>query len=97
MPTYVYQVINDDGSEGEIFEVTQSMSEDALTEHPETGQPVKRVLQPPLIGGKHSSAREKNLMSDNKLGSMGFTKYVKTGDGSYEKTTGDGPKSISAD
>jgi hypothetical protein len=97
MPTYVYQVITEDNAEGEIFELVQTMSEDALTEHPETGAPVHRIIQPPLIGGKHSSAREKNLLSDNKIGSMGFTKYVKTGDGSYEKTAGDGPKAISAD
>ena len=38
MPTYVYQCIEDDGSEGEIFEVVQPMSADPLTKHPESGQ-----------------------------------------------------------
>ena len=33
-------------------------------------------------------------MSDKNLASKGFTKYVKTGNGSYEKTAGDGPKKI---
>ena len=41
MPTYEYVIINEDGSEGERFEVIQSMKDDALTTHPETDQPVK--------------------------------------------------------
>ena len=52
MPIYVYEVINDDGSEGEQFELFQSMSEPALSKHPETGKPIRRVFQPPAIGGK---------------------------------------------
>ena len=47
MPTYVYQIVNDDGTDGEIFEVQQSMSESALTQHPKTGQKVRRVYVVP--------------------------------------------------
>jgi predicted nucleic acid-binding Zn ribbon protein len=36
MPTYVYQVITDDGSEGEVFEVVQRMADAPLKTHPET-------------------------------------------------------------
>jgi hypothetical protein len=36
-------------------------------------------------------------VSDNKLAKHGFTKYVKTGDGHYEKTLGSGPSMISGD
>ncbi len=97
MPTYVYQVVTDDDSEGEIFEVVQSMKDDALTAHPETGAPVRRIIQPPLIGGKHSEARDKRMLSDGNLDKLGFTKYVKSGDGTYEKTAGKGPKSIQRD
>ncbi|XOV74448.1 MAG: hypothetical protein ACFHWZ_13065 [Phycisphaerales bacterium] len=57
MPVYVYQVITEDGSEGEVFEVVQSMKDKALTEHPETGEPVQRIIQAPMIGGQHSTAR----------------------------------------
>lgn len=89
MPTYIYQVITDSG-DGEVFEVFQKMTDAALTKHPETGKPVRRIPQAPLIGGKHSSAREKRLLSDDKLGKMGFTKYVKSGSG-YDKVVGDGP------
>ena len=48
MPIYVYQVISEDGAEGETFEFEQSMKEDALTKHPATGQPVQRVYLPPI-------------------------------------------------
>ena len=93
MPVYVYQVITEDGSEGEVFEVVQSMKDDALTEHPETGEPVQRIIQPPMIGGQHSTARDKRLTSDSSLEKMGFTKYVKGGNG-YEKVVGSGPSSL---
>ncbi len=33
-------------------------------------------------------------MSDKNLASKGFTKYVKTGNGTYEKTAGAGPKTL---
>ena len=92
MPTYVYQVITDDGSEGEVFEVVQRMSEDALTKHPETGAPVKRIPQAPIIPGNWS-----DQLSDKNLDRLGFTKYERAGDGKYEKKAGSGPNVISAD
>ena len=44
MPTYVYQVINEDGSEGETFEVFQKMSDDPVAECPECGEAAKRMI-----------------------------------------------------
>ena len=42
MPTYVYEILDKKGTPtGETFEVIQSMKEDALTKHPETGKPVR--------------------------------------------------------
>ena len=96
MPTYVYEVILDDGSGGEAFEVSQPMSDPPLTEHPETHQPVRRVIQPPNLPRKWTDAKEKSALSDRNLADKGFTKYVKTDDGRYEKTTGKGPDSIGA-
>ncbi|MCA9312013.1 MAG: hypothetical protein KDA21_12450 [Phycisphaerales bacterium] len=96
MPTYVYQVITDDDS-GEVFEVVQSMKDAPLTEHPETGAPVRKLIQAPLIGGRHSEAGDKRKISDGNLDRLGFTKYVKSGDGTYEKTAGKGPKTIQRD
>lgn len=96
MPTYVYEVINDDGSDGEQFELFQNMADEPLTHHPETGQPVRRVPCVPNIGGKWSdSAMSRSVNDDKKLERLGFTKYVKSGDGRYEKTVGQGPDMIS--
>ena len=97
MPTYVYAVVKPDGSLGDHFEVVQKMSDEPLTAHPETGAPVRRVPQAPMVGGAHSSAADKKKLSDSNLDRLGFTKYQKVGDGKYEKTAGEGPKTISRD
>lgn len=95
MPTYVYEVINEDGSRGERFEVIQAMTDDPLTEHPETGEPVERLIVPFHVAGKHAPMKtDRNLADDKKLERLGFTKYVKSGDGTYDKVIGEGPKSI---
>lgn len=97
MPTYVYQVINDDGSEGEVFEVVQKMSEPPLKKHPETGEPVQRIPSLPTIPGNWSDHATKQKLSDKNLDRLGFTKYERAGDGHYEKKAGAGPNAISAD
>ena len=72
MPLYQYEVINTDGSSGEQFEVFQSMADQPLTVHPETGQPVRRVFGAPAIGGKWSdSAMGKSVADDKKLERLG--------------------------
>lgn len=98
MPIYVYEVILPDGEGGEQFELFQQFSDAPLTTHPETGEPVRRVIQPPFIGGSWSdSAMKKSVSDDRKLDRLGFTKYVKAGDGIYEKRAGKGPNVISKD
>ena len=98
MPLYQYEVILANGESGEQFEVFQSMAEEPLTKHPQTGEPVRRVLQAPAIGGKWSeSAMSRSVADDKKLDRLGFTKYVKSGDGTYEKRAGKGPDVISRD
>ncbi len=98
MPVYVYEVITDDNSDGEQFEIFQSMADAPLTKHPETGKPVRRVFLAPAVGGKWSeSAMGKSVADDKKLDKLGFTKYVKAGDGFYEKRAGKGPDVISRD
>jgi hypothetical protein len=94
MPLYVYEVVLPDGSAGEEFEVLQSMNEPALTVHPETGAPVRRMFGAPNAPRAWTDAHAKSMTSDKNLASKGFTKYVKAGDGTYEKTTGSGPKTI---
>jgi len=98
MPTYVYEVITEEGQPGEQFEVIQPISASPLTHHPETGEPVQRVIQPPFIGGSWSEgSMKRNVSDDKKLERLGFTKYVKSGDGCYEKRAGKGPRVISKD
>lgn len=97
MPTYVYQVINADGSEGETFEVFQKMTDAPLTKHPESGAKVQRVIQAPNIAGNWSDAATKSKLSDKNLDRLGFTKYQRAGDGKFEKRAGKGPNVISAD
>jgi len=97
MPVYVYQVVRTDGEPGELFEIRQSIHDAALTHHPETEEPVKRVIQPVFVAGSHSQmAIDKNLKDPKKLEQMGFTKYEKTSDG-YVKTAGKGPDLINRD
>jgi hypothetical protein len=97
MPVYVYQVIREDGEPGEQFEIRQSIHDKAFTHHPDTGEPVKRVIQPAFVAGSHSQmAIDKKLKDPKKLEQMGFTKYEKTSDG-YIKTAGKGPDLINRD
>ena len=49
MPIYEYR-----RPDGTTFEVLQRMSDDPLTEDPETGVPVERVFRPPAIHFKGS-------------------------------------------
>ncbi|MCB1245467.1 MAG: zinc ribbon domain-containing protein [Verrucomicrobiae bacterium] len=45
MPTYVYETIPQSETEPVTrFEITQSMKDAALTHHPDSGQPVRRVI-----------------------------------------------------
>src|SRR5262245_27479860 len=94
MPLYVYEVVLPDGSAGEQFEVLQPMSAAPLTQHPETGEPVRRVFGTPNAPRAWTETQGKAKLSDSNLASKGFTKYVKSGDGTYEKTAGTGPKKL---
>ena len=98
MPVYVYEIVQPDGSPGPTFEYTQRITDPPLTEHPETGATVRRVIQPVFIGGTWSEgAMHRSMKDDKKLDRLGFTKYVKSGDGTYEKRAGKGPRVISRD
>ena len=95
MPSYVYEVITDGGEPGERFEVVQKMTDPPLAEHPETGEPVRRVILPARIAGRFSPMKtERALGDDSKLERLGFTKYAKSDSGGYEKVAGSGPDLI---
>ena len=99
MPTYVYEILDKKGTPtGKTFEIVQSMKDDTLTKHPETGEPVRRAIVAPAIAGKWSDIKGKSALSNKNLERMGFTKYERKGKGYMERVAGkEGPKSISAD
>jgi hypothetical protein len=94
MPIYTYQIVNEDGTDGDTFEVIRGMHDPPLTMHPETGQPVKRVFTAPHIAGWANSRQAREMLSDSNLDKHGFTKYVRSGKGNYEKHTGKGPETL---
>ena len=49
--------LDDDGEPAGTFEVFQQIKDKPLTRHPETGQPVERLITPPFIGGQWSEHR----------------------------------------
>jgi predicted nucleic acid-binding Zn ribbon protein len=95
MPLYVYQVVEPNGSDGEIFEVLQEMSEPPLTHHPTNGKPVIKLLQAPHAARKGGPGNVGDTLSKGNLERHGFSRYEKSGGGTYEKTAGKGPNVIS--
>ncbi len=87
MPMYEYQVVPDEqGCETchSGFQVLQRMSEDALTQCPECGAKVRRLLFPVGVATPKTDSELKNL---------GFTKLVKRDSGVYENVTRTGGES----
>lgn len=96
MPLYTYEIVNKDGSAGEMFQVERRVSEPPLELHPETGEPVRRVFKPIHIAGPSSEIGQKARLSDNNLEKLGFTAYRRNGKGHYERTAGkEGPEHLS--
>ena len=102
MPIYEYR-----RPDGTTFEVMQKFTDEALTEDPETGQPVERVFRPPAIhfkgSGFHNTdygTRKRNRekesssgSSDSGSGSSDSTSSKKSGDSS---STSSSPPSSSS-
>jgi hypothetical protein len=96
MPIYVYETIGADGTGGDRFEVQQSMQEPALTHHPETGKPVRRVFQPPHLSTRYTPGQTKSKLENKRLEKAGFTKYERDKvTGKYNRVAGrNGPEQI---
>jgi putative FmdB family regulatory protein len=70
------------------FEVFQRLADDKLTQCPRCGKACERLVSAAAIGGKYST-------SNSRVKELGMTKYVKGGDGVYERAAGTGgPKLI---
>lgn len=90
MPTYVYCPSGEDCCRYCLngFERRQKISACALTQCPECGSPVRRVISAPSLVTGDVSVDEKNI------GKHGFTQYRKLEKGVYERTVGKGPAII---
>lgn len=94
MPSYLYQVIREDGSEGEMIEFFHPMDE-PLVNHPETGEKLKRIYTSPNLATRYTPGNTKTILSNDNLADKGFTKYEKDKlTGKYNKIVGDGPSTI---
>lgn len=78
MPIYEYEHIQGSCKRGKVFDLRQSLDDDPLTECPECGRPVQKI-----ISRIHISCPK----SDSELRDLGFTKLVKRDDGVYENVT----------
>ena len=70
MATYIYETIpRQAGTEPRRFELVQSMKDAPLTRHPETGEPVRRVISGGF--GLLAKARPKTVASAGSPGPAG--------------------------
>lgn len=88
MPIYVYQVLTPAG-DGPIFEAMQRLDEPPLTQRPNSGEPVCRVITAPNLPLKHGPTVVKNQLAPANLAKHGFIRYEREGQGRYVKTAGD--------
>jgi len=78
MAIYEYEHVQEACTRGRIFEVVQSIHDDALTVCPDCRQPVRRLISLVAISTPKTNSELKDL---------GFTKLVKRDDGVYENVT----------
>lgn len=85
-----------EGEAGEPLEVIQSLREPPLTHHPVSGRPVRRIITGVTLCLRHAHGQMQNSLSRENLERHGFSRYEKTGPGSYIRTAGrDGPEGLS--
>jgi hypothetical protein len=95
MPIYEYEVLSDDGEPLWRFEVLQQIKDPPLTREPVSGRPVRRVVCAPRLNLRYSKGRTSEVLGHDNLSRNGFTKYEKSGEGTYRRTAGiDGPDTL---
>lgn len=81
MPIYEYQVSDVDKGCARCrpgFDLLQRISDDSLSQCPDCGSPIHRLISVPSVGGSKSSL-------DDRAKRAGFTKLKKLGKGEYER------------
>lgn len=91
MPIYEYQAVSK-GCETCLarLQAMQAIGDPPITSCPDCDAPVQRVVS--AVSFKLGSERQQ--LSRENVGQKGFTRYERTGDGHYERTAGDGPKTL---
>lgn len=93
MPFYEYQSMQNSGCTHckDGFDALQKISDPPVEVCPKCGSAVRRVISAPNLAKSSPSLDPKNIEKH------GFTQYKKSGKGTYEKTAGSGPRTISKD
>jgi putative FmdB family regulatory protein len=84
MPVYEYEHSGQACGLGRRFEISQPLASERLTECPECGQPVKRLISLCSVSTPKTNSDLKN---------HGFTKLVRRDNGVYENVTATGKES----
>ncbi|MGH8042772.1 MAG: FmdB family zinc ribbon protein [Rudaea sp.] len=93
MPIYEYAAVDTGCPHCRAhFDVLQKLSAPALTQCPQCGNAVVRVIAAPNMAVGHA-----HTLKESHVAKHGFTQYRRAGGGVYEKTAGKGPKYISGD
>ena len=56
MAIYEYEILDNEGAVVGIFEAEQKMNDPKLTRHPETGQPLRRILSATFAHGSRAES-----------------------------------------
>lgn len=78
MPIYLYRNL----TTNDTFELEQRITESALTHHPESGEPVKRLIQPVGIAFKGSGFYVNDSRSSSGASKAGKTEKTDKAEGS---------------
>ena len=82
MPKYVYQGLQTK----QTYEFEQSFHDAAYTHHPETGEPLKRLISAPAVIFKGSGWYSKDSKASSKSESKGESKAETKAEGSETKS-----------
>lgn len=84
MPVYEYEHLGEGCARGKVFEISQAIADARLTECPDCGREVKRLVSLFAVSTPKTNSDLKNL---------GFTKLVRRDNGVYENVTATGKES----
>lgn len=89
MPIYLYQEILPGGQPGPVFEWMQPVSAPALTRHPESGHPVRKLPTTPSLTLRYGEGSQKHRLDARSVEKAGFTRYDRDRlTGRYHKVAG---------